>query len=151
MIERFGKRWWGMRDSNPIEAFRMHSQKQHKHPVKIRQSATSMALAKSVFTTFLRNFTVRNCQEFFDGRGIDGDGGRCRSGNGTAVAGHERNGVFCQSLFENYEECRARDSGCGQGGEAGASLEQAVTAEPTPATGSRPAARTVDERFTFDL
>ena len=37
----------------------------------------------------------------------------------------------------------ARDFGCGQGGEAGASPERAVTAEPTPAAGKRPAARRV--------
>ncbi len=35
----------------------------------------------------------------------------------------------------------ARDFGRGQGGEAGASPQRAVTAEPTPATGKRPAAR----------
>ncbi len=35
----------------------------------------------------------------------------------------------------------ARDFGRGQGGEAGASPQRAVTTEPTPATGKRPAAR----------
>src|SRR4029079_9109185 len=39
----------------------------------------------------------------------------------------------------------ARDFGCGQGGEAGASPQRAVTAEPTKATGKRPAARRVFE------
>ena len=38
-----------------------------------------------------------------------------------------------------------RDFGGGQGGEAGASPERAVTAEPTPATGKRPVARRVFE------
>ena len=37
----------------------------------------------------------------------------------------------------------ARDFDCGQGGEAGASPQRAVTAEPTQATGKRPAARRV--------
>ena len=37
----------------------------------------------------------------------------------------------------------ARDFGRGQGGEVGASPQQAVTTEPTPATGKRPAARRV--------
>src|SRR6476659_8187700 len=39
----------------------------------------------------------------------------------------------------------ARDFGGGQGGEAGASPLRAATAEPTPATGKRPAARRVFE------
>src|SRR5579859_6628236 len=39
----------------------------------------------------------------------------------------------------------ARDFGCGQGGEVGASPQRAVTTEPTPATGKRPAARRVFE------
>jgi hypothetical protein len=66
------KRWWAMRDSNPIETFRMHSSKQHKHRANIRPNAPSMTLAKSVFATFLRNFTVRNCQEFQEGFGLRG-------------------------------------------------------------------------------
>ena len=37
----------------------------------------------------------------------------------------------------------ARDFGCGQGGEAGAAPQRAVTAEPTPAAAKRPAARRV--------
>ena len=37
----------------------------------------------------------------------------------------------------------ARDFDCGQGGEAGASPQRAVRAEPTQATGKRPAARRV--------
>jgi len=37
----------------------------------------------------------------------------------------------------------ARDFACGQGGEVGASPQRAVTTEPTPATGKRPAARRV--------
>jgi len=37
----------------------------------------------------------------------------------------------------------ARDFDCGQGGEAGASPQRAVTAKPTQATGERPAARRV--------
>src|SRR5579859_7853753 len=39
----------------------------------------------------------------------------------------------------------ARDFGCGQGGKVGASPQRAVTTEPTPATGKRPAARRVFE------
>src|SRR5579859_1003174 len=39
----------------------------------------------------------------------------------------------------------ARDFGCGQGGEVGASPNRAVTTEPTPTTGKRPAARRVFE------
>src|SRR6266851_5608872 len=38
----------------------------------------------------------------------------------------------------------ARDFGCGQGGETGASPQRAVTGEPTQATAKRPAARRVD-------
>ena len=37
----------------------------------------------------------------------------------------------------------ARDFGCGQGGEAGAAPQRAVTAEPTRAAGKKPAARRV--------
>src|SRR5205809_5237209 len=37
----------------------------------------------------------------------------------------------------------ARDFGCGQGGEGGASPQRAVTTEPTQATDKRPAARRV--------
>src|SRR6266511_5353467 len=37
----------------------------------------------------------------------------------------------------------ARDFGCSQGGEVGASPQRAVTAEPTLAAGKRPAARRV--------
>src|SRR5271165_6263562 len=36
-----------------------------------------------------------------------------------------------------------RDIGCGQGGEAGAAPQRAVTAEPTLAAGKRPVARRV--------
>ena len=41
------------------------------------------------------------------------------------------------------EGAAARDFGCSQGGEAGASPQRAVTAESTPATAKRPAARRV--------
>ena len=45
----------------------------------------------------------------------------------------------------------ARDFGCGQGGEVGASPQRAVTTEPTPATDKRPAARRVFAQMTVWL
>src|SRR5215469_15856817 len=52
----------------------------------------------------------------------------------------ETNFRACLKILKGAAE---RDLGRGQGGEAGASPEWAVTAEPTQATGKRPAARRV--------
>ena len=48
-----------------------------------------------------------------------------------------------RACFKTTRSAAARDFGCGQGGEAGASPQRAVTAEPTPATDKRTAARRV--------
>ena len=48
-----------------------------------------------------------------------------------------------RACFKIEKGPAARDFGCGQGGEAGASPQRAVTVEPTPAAGKRPAARRV--------
>jgi hypothetical protein len=48
-----------------------------------------------------------------------------------------------RACFKIASGAAARDFGWGQGGEAGASPMWAVTAEPTPAPGERPAARRV--------
>ncbi len=50
---------------------------------------------------------------------------------------------FLRACLKILKGAAARDFGCGQGGEAGASPQRAVTAEPTQATGKRPAARRV--------
>jgi len=48
-----------------------------------------------------------------------------------------------RACFEITRGAAARDFGCGQGGEVGASPQRAVTTEPTQATDKRPAARRV--------
>ena len=48
-----------------------------------------------------------------------------------------------RACLKTTRDAAARDFGCGQGGEVGASPQRAVTTEPTPATGKRPAARRV--------
>jgi len=51
--------WWAMWDSTLSKHF-VCIREQHKHRINIRQNATSRALVKSAFTTFLRKLY---CQE----------------------------------------------------------------------------------------
>src|SRR5665213_3313261 len=48
-----------------------------------------------------------------------------------------------RACFKTTRGASARDFGCGQGGEGGASPKRAVTTEPTQATDKRPAARRI--------
>jgi len=68
---------------------------------------------------------------------------------GGLESGAERSGLFLlrrdrlRARLKTQRGAAARDFDGGQGGEAGASPQWAVTAESTQATGKRPAARRV--------
>ena len=73
-----------------------------RHRVNIRQNAPSMTLAKSVFTTFLRSLTVRNCQEFQEGFlsscATPRHSRRIRTGLRESAIGDSRNRTFLSSF-----------------------------------------------------
>src|SRR6185295_10055462 len=56
---------------------------------------------------------------------------------------HRITSIFLRACLKIAWSPAARDFGCGQGGEGGASPQRAVTTEPTLATDKRPAARRV--------
>ena len=54
--------------------------------------------------------------------------------------------LFFRACLKIPRGAAAKDFGCGQGGEGGASPQRAVMTEPTPPTAKRPAARRVFEQ-----
>src|SRR6185503_13626686 len=59
------------------------------------------------------------------------------------VSANVTSGFVLRACFKIARGPAARDFGCGQGAEAGASPQRAVTAEPTQAADKRPAAQRV--------
>jgi len=70
---------------------------------------------------------------------------RCasRRNSSKAMPAPKRPWMSLRACLKTTRGAAAKDFGCGQGGEVGASPQRAVTTEPTPATDKRPAARRV--------
>jgi hypothetical protein len=95
-----------------------------------------------------RKLDARNGHVQFDERGVETE---CRAGYSGTGNRKGRSRLWPQPKHYSRHSSTlqitwgpaARDFGCGQGGEAGASPQRAVTAEPTRAADKRTAARRV--------